>query len=138
MSDLPRIPTPDRLVIRTARLDLLRTTREHAESMFTVLADPALYEFTAGRPPRDVETLASQYKYWQKRNSPDGSEIWLNWVVSLREEGELIGHLQAGVARQPCRRGVVFRIAVAGSRLCDGSGQGGGGLACSGSGCSRD
>jgi RimJ/RimL family protein N-acetyltransferase len=98
LSGLPPIPTPHHLVIRTARLDLLPITRGHGEAMFKLLADPSLYEFITGSPPTDVETLSRQYEYWEKRSSPDGSELWLNWVMNFREEDELIGHLQAGVA----------------------------------------
>jgi hypothetical protein len=48
MSGRPSVPTTDRLVIRTARLDLLPINREHAAEMFTVLAELRLYEFVTG------------------------------------------------------------------------------------------
>jgi RimJ/RimL family protein N-acetyltransferase len=87
----------DRLDLQTSRLDLVPINREHAIGMFNVLNDPALYEFTGGSPPLDVEALARQYENWETRISPDGSELWFNWVVRLRTSGEPIGHVQAGV-----------------------------------------
>jgi RimJ/RimL family protein N-acetyltransferase len=98
MATLPlKVPHLDRLNLQTSRLDLVPINREHAASMFSVLIDPALYEFTGGSPPVDIETLALKYEYWESRTSPDGSELWLNWVIRLRDSGKLIGHVQAGL-----------------------------------------
>ena len=63
--------------------------------MFVVLSDPALYEFE-GVPPPTVEALAAGYRRKESRQSPDGSEIWLNWVVRL-PSGEATGYVQATV-----------------------------------------
>ena len=86
------------LALRTERLDLLPVHRDHAPLMFPVLHDSALHEFTGGSPPVDVDALARQYEHWERRRSPDGAEMWLNWVLRPREQGELIGHLQVGIA----------------------------------------
>ena len=86
------------LGLRTERLDLLPIHRDHAPLMFPVLHDAALHEFTGGSPPADVDALARQYEYWERRRSPDGAEVWLNWVLQLQAHGELIGHLQVGIA----------------------------------------
>jgi len=95
---LPPLPDPEALLLRTARLDLLPVTVEHAPEMFEVLNDPALYTHTGGSPPPDVGALTRLYRIWERRVAPDGSELWLNWAARLRETGDLIGHLQAGVA----------------------------------------
>jgi RimJ/RimL family protein N-acetyltransferase len=91
------MPNTEVLALRTERLDLVPINREHAPAMFEVLNDPTLYSFTSGSPPSDVETLAHQYKFWENRRSPDGAQLWFNWVLRLRTQDELIGHLQAGV-----------------------------------------
>jgi RimJ/RimL family protein N-acetyltransferase len=91
-----KVPHLDRLNLQTSRLDLVPINREHAASMFSVLIEPALYEFI-GPPPGDIEALARKYERWETRTSPDGSEMWLNWVLRLRASGELIGHVQAGL-----------------------------------------
>jgi len=85
-------------VLRTERLDLLPITAEHAPEMFEVLNDPALHTYTGGSPPPDPDALTRLYRIWERRMAPDGSELWLNWVVRLRETGDLIGYLQMGVA----------------------------------------
>ena len=83
--------------LRTERLDLLPIDRTHAEGLFTVLKDPSLYEFTGGKPPIDASSLARTYEYWETRASPDGTELWFNWAVSLRVHQLLIGYVQAGI-----------------------------------------
>jgi RimJ/RimL family protein N-acetyltransferase len=98
LNSLPTVP--EQLILRTARLDLIPINRDHAEPMFDIVRCPELYLFTGGEPPRNIEWLIDQYARWERRLSPDGAELWLNWVVSLRSEDQLIGHLQAGVSSE--------------------------------------
>ena len=81
--------------IETQRLTLEPLTAEHAEEMFAVLGDPAIYEFE-NAPPASVAALRERYQRWETRGSPDGRERWLNWVVRQRG-AELIGYVQATV-----------------------------------------
>jgi RimJ/RimL family protein N-acetyltransferase len=91
------MPEPEALALQTERPDLLPITRQHAQEMFDVLNDPILYEFTGGKPPADIESLARLYQNWESRISPDGAELWFNWVLRLRAQNKLIGHVQVGV-----------------------------------------
>jgi ribosomal-protein-alanine N-acetyltransferase len=67
----------------------------HAAEMYLVLSDPAIYEYE-GEPPPSVDRLADGYRRRESRVSPDGSEMWLNWVVRL-PNGQLAGYVQATV-----------------------------------------
>ena len=67
----------------------------HAEEMFAVLADPAIYAHE-NAPPPSLAWLAERYRKLESRASPDGTERWLNWVVRL-PSGELAGCVQATV-----------------------------------------
>ena len=72
-------------------------TAGHAEVLFAVLAEPALYEFIEEDPPVSVELLRRKFARSESRRSPDGSEHWLNWVV--RDETlNVAGYVQATVA----------------------------------------
>lgn len=71
--------------------------RRHAAEMFPILADSSLYEFTGGTPPATVDALAELYAWRESRLSPDGAEIWLNWVIRGREPKEAIGYAQATI-----------------------------------------
>lgn len=65
----------------------------HADEMFTVLCDPAIYEFE-NEPPRSLEWLRHRYTLLESRGSPDGREGWLNWVLRLPDD-RAAGYLQA-------------------------------------------
>lgn len=67
----------------------------HADEMFVVLGDPAIYEYE-NEPPASVEGLRERFAALESRQSPDGRERWLNWVVRAAGEG-LIGVVQATV-----------------------------------------
>ena len=67
----------------------------HAEEMFVVLADPAIYEYE-NDPPRSIEWLRERYARLESRRSSDGTQGWLNWVIRL-PDGRLAGYVQATV-----------------------------------------
>ena len=67
----------------------------HAEEMFVVLSDPAIYQYE-NQPPESLEWLRGRYAKLASRQSADGQEKWLNWVVRL-PTSELIGYVQATV-----------------------------------------
>lgn len=79
----------------TARLALEPQFAAHADEMFAVLSDPAIYEFE-NAPPASVDALRARYRALESRRSADGSELWLNWVVRVRG-GPAIGYVQATV-----------------------------------------
>jgi RimJ/RimL family protein N-acetyltransferase len=82
--------------IETARLLLEPQLAAHADEMYAVLADPAIYEFE-NAPPASPEALRERYRKLETRRSPDGREQWLNWVVRMRETDRAIGYVQATV-----------------------------------------
>ncbi len=82
-------------LVQTSRLTLEPQTAAHAEAMFVVLSDPAIYEYE-NVPPSSLEWLRTRYSKLETRCSPDGREQWLNWVIRL-PSGQLIGFVQATV-----------------------------------------
>lgn len=87
-------------IVETADLTLEPQTAAHAEEMFVVLGDPAIYEFE-NEPPPSLEWLRTRYARLESRQSADGREQWLNWVIRLRTS-ELIGYVQATVHPNGC------------------------------------
>lgn len=81
--------------LRAKDLVLEPLGERHADEMFGVLADPAIYEFE-NAPPQSREWLRLRYRRLESRRSADGSEQWLNWVVRL-PSGALAGYVQATV-----------------------------------------
>jgi ribosomal-protein-alanine N-acetyltransferase len=82
-------------VIVTRCLTLEPQVAAHADEMFGVLSDPAIYEHE-NAPPPSVEWLRERFGTLESRVSADGREQWLNWVVRLRTS-EPIGYVQATV-----------------------------------------
>ena len=82
-------------VIETGSLTLEPQTAAHAEEMFAVLSDPAIYEYE-NQPPPSLEWLRTRFTKLESRLSANGREQWLNWVVRL-PTSKLIGYVQATV-----------------------------------------
>ena len=81
--------------IECQRVVLEPQVAAHADEMFVVLSDPAIYEYE-NDPPVSVDWLRGRFARLESRQSADGTKRWLNWVVRLRAAG-LIGYVQATV-----------------------------------------
>jgi RimJ/RimL family protein N-acetyltransferase len=79
----------------TGRLVLEPQVAAHAEPMYTLLQDPAIYRYE-NEPPESVDWLRERFRRLESRTSADGREQWLNWVVRLRDS-DLMGYVQATV-----------------------------------------
>ncbi len=82
-------------LIQTDSLTLEPQTAAHAEEMFAVLSDPAIYEYE-NEPPPSLEWLRARFTKLESRLSANGREQWLNWVIRL-PTSELVGYVQATV-----------------------------------------
>ena len=83
--------------IKTDRLELIPLVRSHAEQLFAVLSDVSLYEYTHETPPSSLSSLRDRYTLLQSRRSPDGTQVWLNWLLQEFGSGEAVGCVQATV-----------------------------------------
>jgi len=91
----------------TGRLSLEPLLPEHAARLFESLADERLYRFIPTEAPESAEALETRYRKLSSRRSPDGSELWLNFAMRLREgtapedgacpEATYVGTLEATV-----------------------------------------
>ena len=84
--------------ITTDRLLLVPLMASDAAAMFPILSDRQLYSFTGEDPPESEEALAARYHKLESRESPDGSQQWLNWIVRLEKSSEAIAYVQATVS----------------------------------------
>ena len=97
-------------IIATPTLTLEPQTVAHAEEMFVVLSDPAIYEYE-NEPPPSLEWLRTRFAKLESRQSADGQQQWLNWVIRL-PTSELIGFVQATV-RLNGNAGIAYVLASA-------------------------
>ena len=83
--------------ITTPQLTLEPQTVAHADAMFEVLSDPAIYPHLDDSPPVSVERLRERYARLESRRSPDGNQTWLNWVIRPQDQPP-VGFVQATIA----------------------------------------
>lgn len=81
--------------LAAGKLKLEPQTADHADEMFVVLSDPAIYEYE-NEPPQSLEGLRERFRDLESRRSPNGREQWLNWVIRL-PDARLAGYVQATV-----------------------------------------
>ncbi len=93
--------------IEAARFTLEPQTAMHAQQMFVVLSDPAIYEYE-NEPPASLEWLRARFAKLESRWSTDGQEQWLNWVIRL-PSSELVGYVQATV-RSNGRAAIAYEL----------------------------
>lgn len=84
-------------VLETARLWLEPLHPSHTLALYELLQSPAIYAFLPEDPPTSSEALATRYQRLSSRRSPDGQELWFNWVMRQRRAGVYVGILQATV-----------------------------------------
>lgn len=94
ISFISRLPRAE--IILTERLILAPLRVDHAASMVRVLSHPSIYRFTGGEAPTHQQ-LSARYRRQTEGHSTDGTQGWLNWVVTLTATGESIGFVQATV-----------------------------------------
>ncbi|RYE08713.1 MAG: N-acetyltransferase [Hyphomicrobiales bacterium] len=68
----------------------------HASGLFAVIRDPDLYTYIDDKEPVSEAALRQRLARLESRQSPDGSEHWLNWVVRAAD-GQIAGYVQATV-----------------------------------------
>jgi [ribosomal protein S5]-alanine N-acetyltransferase len=69
----------------------------HAKLLFDGLQSASIYDFIEDVPPQSVESLRERYMMLAHRQSPDGTEIWLNWAVWSLVEKCYVGYVQATI-----------------------------------------
>jgi len=86
-------------VLKTLRLFLEPVTPDHAPKMFAGLADERAYRYVPEEPPESVDKLRARYELLTAQTSPDGKEIWLNWMLKRRGGEHYVGFVQATIIK---------------------------------------
>jgi RimJ/RimL family protein N-acetyltransferase len=83
--------------LKTRRLVLEPLVPSHAAAIYEDLLDPRLYSFIPQDPPTSAEELRAKFTRLASRTSPDGHELWLNWVARFNDGNCYIGRFEASV-----------------------------------------
>lgn len=70
---------------------------DHAPAMLAGLSDAAAYAFLPDDPPANLAALQSRYRRQTAGHSPDGTALWLNWVIRRPPDATLLGYTQATI-----------------------------------------
>jgi len=82
--------------VASARLALDPLRLEDADELAVLLDDLSLHRFIGGNPATPEELRARLERQLRGR-SPDGKDVWLNWVVRERRTGQIVGTTQATI-----------------------------------------
>ena len=82
--------------LSTPRLELEVVSVAHADEAAVTFDSLDLHEFTGGVPSTLAE-LIERYTRFEGGRSPDGTQLWLNWMLRARTSGGLVGTAQATV-----------------------------------------
>ena len=85
------------LLSKRLRIEPLRAT--HAPLLYPCLQDSDIYTYIPEDPP-SAEALQRKYTFLENGRSPDGDELWLNWVAFLRDSMTPAGTFQATMPKQ--------------------------------------
>ncbi len=80
--------------IEADRTVLVPLQASDAEALAGLLEEAQLREWLRAE---DVRDLRDRFSAWETRRSPDGDELWLNWVVRERDDARALGWVQATV-----------------------------------------
>ena len=86
----------DQPSLETSRLTLEPILESHGEELWELFRDPELHHFVPFEP-LSLEKQKERCARWAKRRSPDGTELWLNWVGRDKQSQKVAAHFQAGV-----------------------------------------
>ncbi len=78
-------------------IELVPLRASHADELAGLLAEPQLREWLRAD---DVEGLRRRFAGWEAGRSPDGRQIWLNWVIRSLPERRTVGWMQATVEHE--------------------------------------
>ncbi|UXH77594.1 GNAT family N-acetyltransferase [Roseateles amylovorans] len=107
-------PHPPAPRLHAPPLILEPLTADQAEPMFEVLSERSLYAYLDDEPPASVAALREVYRRRERGRSPDGSELWFNWLLTLPDAG-WVGFVQASMTDpQSCWIGYLLSSAVQG------------------------
>ena len=92
------VPGDQEWTLETERLLLAPMSVSDAAELHALLWSPDARTGTDDGPAASLRDVRARIRRWERRRSPDGSEIWLNWTLRLNHDQTVVGRMQATVA----------------------------------------
>ncbi|MCY3911824.1 MAG: GNAT family N-acetyltransferase [Chloroflexi bacterium] len=96
---VPEVPADDEWTLETERLLLAPMTESDAEELHELRILDSDAPADDG-PDVSLQRVRARIRQWERRRSPDGAEVWLNWTLRLKLDQSVVGRMQATVADQ--------------------------------------
>lgn len=82
----------------------------HAEVMFAGLNDPELYTYIDDTPPDSLLELRKIYQRRALGCSPDGHQLWLNWMIFAPTMKQYLGYVQATIYKDSHQAQIAYVV----------------------------
>ena len=69
-----------------------------AAELHALLWSPDVNTGTDDGPAASLRDVRARIRRWERRRSPEGAEVWLNWTLRLKDDQTVVGRMQATVA----------------------------------------
>lgn len=91
------VPGDQEWTLESARLALVPMTVSDGAELHELLGRLDTEAPIEHKPPPSLEELQARIRRWERRRSPDGAEVWLNWTLRLKRDQTAVGRMQATV-----------------------------------------
>jgi [ribosomal protein S5]-alanine N-acetyltransferase len=83
--------------LTTERLRISPLGPSDAKEMYGILQDQSIYRFIPSEPPASEAALRDRYGVLAAARSPDGRELWYNWIIREARSSACLGYVQATI-----------------------------------------
>ncbi|MCY4111836.1 MAG: GNAT family N-acetyltransferase [Chloroflexi bacterium] len=104
---MPEVPADDEWTLETERLLLAPMTESDAAELHELRILDSDAPADAG-PDVSLQRVRARIRRWERRRSPDGAEVWLNWTLRLKHDQSVVGRMQATVTE--CQADIAWVI----------------------------
>lgn len=90
------VPADHEWTLETERLLLAPMTESDAAALHELRVLDSDAPADDG-PDVSLQRVRARIRRWERRRSPDGAEVWLNWTLRLKPDQTVVGRMQATV-----------------------------------------
>ncbi len=102
------VPADHEWTLETERLLLVPMTVNDAAELHALLWSPDANAGTDHGPAAGLPEVQARIRRWERRRSPDGAEVWLNWTLRQKHDQSIVGRMQATVTE--CQADIAWVI----------------------------
>lgn len=94
------VPCDQDWTLETERLRLAPMSVSDAAELHALPWSPEVAAAADHGPAASLQDIRARIRRWERRRSPDGGEIWLNWTLRRTHEQTVVGRMQATVTER--------------------------------------